>query len=247
MVDKAVELEFPLADLVMGLQMHSAPRFLQLKGACSLPMAVNMSVLPGCALAIPFTRAYLRAEMTAVDNASDLAVQIVRVDDVGHLAGGHAHQVVDAIVEAGGAFVRAMGRLHLVISAKSVVVASADKVAKWIAEQLRDSGVSLKRGRSARDLGIMFAPGRRRNTTLQVKRFRAASSRLRRTAILVRRVRSARRLVGTGSLPQVLWGHQAIGVLPTVVSRLRTMCAAASGTYDPEGQVLYHSHCLGVL
>ena len=108
-------------------------------------------------------------------------------------------------------------------------VASSDKVAKWIAEQLRDSGVSLKRHRSARDLGIVFAPGRRRNTTLQVKRFRAASSRLRRTAILVTRVRSARRLVGTGSLPQALWGHQSIGVSPTVVSRLRTMCAAASG------------------
>ena len=40
-------------------------------------MAVNMSVLPGRALAIPFTGAYLKAEMTAVENASDLAVQIV--------------------------------------------------------------------------------------------------------------------------------------------------------------------------
>ena len=77
LVGKAVELEFPLADLVMGLQMHSAPRFLQLKGACSLPMAVHMSVFPGCALAIPFTRAYFRAEMAAVENASDLVVQIV--------------------------------------------------------------------------------------------------------------------------------------------------------------------------
>ena len=104
LIDKAVELEFPLADLVMGLQMHSAPRFFQLKGACSLPMVVNMGVLPGCALAIPFTRAYLKAEMIAVESASDIAVQTVYVDDVGHNAVGRAHQVVDAIVEA-GAFV----------------------------------------------------------------------------------------------------------------------------------------------
>ena len=62
------------------------------------------------------------------------------VDDVGHLAVVRAHQVVDAIVGAGGALVRAMGRLHLTISAKSVVVASSDKVAKWIAEQLKDRG-----------------------------------------------------------------------------------------------------------
>ena len=68
---------------------------------------VNMSVLPGCALAIPFTRAYLKAEMTAVENACDLADQTVYVDDVGHHAVGRAHRVVDAIVEAGGAFVRA--------------------------------------------------------------------------------------------------------------------------------------------
>ena len=39
------------------------------------------------------------------------------------------------------------------------MVASSDNVAKWIAEQLRDSGVSVKRGRSARDLGIVLAPG----------------------------------------------------------------------------------------
>ena len=174
--------------------------------------------------------------MIAVENASDLAVQTMHVDDVGHLAVGRSHQVVEAIEEAGGELVRAMGRLHLTISAKSVVVASSEKVAKWIAEQLRDSGVSLKRDRYARDLGIVFAPGRRRNTTLHVKRFRAASSRLRRIAILVKRVRSARMLVGTGSLPQALWGHQAIGVSPIVLSRLRTMCAAASGmTQWPRG------------
>ena len=35
--------------------------------------------------------------------------------DVGHLAVGRAHQVVDAILEAGGALVRAMGRLHLTV------------------------------------------------------------------------------------------------------------------------------------
>ena len=72
-------------------------------------------------------------------------------------------------------FVLRMGRLHPTFSLKSVVVASSDKVAKLIAEQLRDSGVSVKRDRSARDLGIVVAPGRRRNTTLQVKGFRAAS------------------------------------------------------------------------
>ena len=100
LIDKAVDLEFPLADLVMGLQMYSAPRFLQLKGACSLPM-VNMSVLPGCALAIRFTRAYLKAEMTAVGNASGLAKQTAYVHDVGHHAVGRAHQVVDATYRGG--------------------------------------------------------------------------------------------------------------------------------------------------
>ena len=77
------------------------------------------------------------------------------VDDVGHLAVGRVRQVADAIVEAGRALVRAMGRLRLAISAKSVAVASSDKVATWIAELLRGSGVSVKRDRSARDLGIV--------------------------------------------------------------------------------------------
>ena len=60
LVKKAMGLGFPLRILIIGVQMHVAPRVLQLLGACSDMIDVGRSVLPGCMLAIPFTRVYLR-------------------------------------------------------------------------------------------------------------------------------------------------------------------------------------------
>ena len=82
LVKKAMDLGFPLHILVMGVQMHVAPRILQLLGACSDLIGVGRIVLPGCMLAIPFTRVYLRGEMDKVQEAAPGAEQSVYVDDI---------------------------------------------------------------------------------------------------------------------------------------------------------------------
>ena len=62
-------LTFPLTDLVLGLDMHLAPRRLQVHGVVSQPITVLGSILPGCALAIPFTRIFMRRAYTAILDA----------------------------------------------------------------------------------------------------------------------------------------------------------------------------------
>ena len=67
--------------------MHVAPRVLQLLGACPDMIDVGRSILPGCMLAIPFTRVYLREDMDGVQEATPGAQQSVYVGSgfSGHL------------------------------------------------------------------------------------------------------------------------------------------------------------------
>ena len=56
----ALELGFTKHVFALGLDMHMASGVIQLEGCCSEPIAVARSILAGCGLPIPFTRAYLR-------------------------------------------------------------------------------------------------------------------------------------------------------------------------------------------
>ena len=116
----------------MVFQMHVAPRVLQLLGACYDFISVARGVLPGCGLAIPFTRVFLRDEMDQVQNGTPYAEQSVYVDDISQVAMGTVGVVAEALVTGGIKFRDAIARLHLKVSPKSVIVASVHKVAKWI-------------------------------------------------------------------------------------------------------------------
>ena len=60
LVDNASELGFPMIDLILGMQMHTAPRTLMILGAVSSVIVPWKSILPGCGLAIDFARAYVK-------------------------------------------------------------------------------------------------------------------------------------------------------------------------------------------
>ena len=66
LIQHALDLCFPLIDLVLGLQMHLAPRYVQLLGSLSDPVRCTRSILPGCSLSTPFTRADLHEDMQAL-------------------------------------------------------------------------------------------------------------------------------------------------------------------------------------
>ena len=60
-LSEGLRLGFPVVDLLLGQNIHLASRRLQLSGYVSQPICVYGSILPGCALAIPFTRIFMRA------------------------------------------------------------------------------------------------------------------------------------------------------------------------------------------
>ena len=181
----ALELGFPEHVLALGLDMHMAPRVIQLEGCCSDPIDVVRSILAGCGLSIPFTRAYLRTALQEVASASS-ADQTVYVDDVAQCASGTLSQVVEALVQAAVVFHRSVRRLKLTVSAKSVVCGSSPKLVRLLTGELRDLGITVKAAPSARDLGLSFSPGRKRLVSIQLKRISGTAIRFRNIGGLVK-------------------------------------------------------------
>ena len=68
---------------------------------------------------------------------------------------------------------------------------------------------------------------------MQRKRVLAAGKRLQKIGSFSRVVRSTRKCVRTGALPQALWGIETLGLAPSNLTRLRAKAAAATGIVSP--------------
>ena len=120
---RAQEARYPVLDLAMGLQMHIAPRVLQHQKNCSQATQVTQSILAGCSQAVPFTKAYLNAELCKLQEPG---IQLgVYIDDVGMSTTGTTFAVVQLLADAGAKFVRCMQAAKLKVAAKSVLMASS--------------------------------------------------------------------------------------------------------------------------
>ena len=194
MITSALDLGYPPVDLALGMAVHTAPRVLELGGACSDPVLPRRSILAGCAQSIPFVRALLRKPLDVVVGTSPGARTAAYVDDVSQFAMGTFLAVVNALVDAGLVFARVTRKLKLTISSKSVVVASSPKLAQEIAAQLKSCGQlhDIRVASSARDLGICNNPSRRRRTTLQQERLKKAKLRTAKVSSMAKSVRRAR-------------------------------------------------------
>ena len=220
LVLEAKALDFPPHLLLTGLDMHAADRVLQVSGCCSDRVAVQRSVLPGCALAIPLTRAYMLRSLSEVVEASG-ATQAAYVDDISHMKTGSLAEVVNAVVDASVAFCDRVRALHLKVSTKSVVLASSPKLSRLIVWELRGLGIVVKSELAARALGITLSLGARRSASGIRKRLAAARPRFRAIGRFARITKRAR-LVKTGALPQAVWGHAVQGFSPSAMRALRT-------------------------
>ena len=103
---------FPLIDLRLGMQMHAGARRLLLHDCAPSHVSPLLSVLPGCGLAIPFTRIYLYFEMDVVCDAFPMIKLGIFVDDAGMICVGDHQFVMKWLIAAARAFVRAARRLR---------------------------------------------------------------------------------------------------------------------------------------
>ena len=229
-IQRGLEMGYPIIDLILAMSMHMAPRFMVLSGCISAPILPNVSILAGCMHSVYFARLEMSEPLGAIVRRVSSVKSYSLVDDVAQTAIGHIAKVATELTDAGILFATRMKAIKLKISSKSVVVASNDRLASAIARAIsKATGVVIKTQRSGRDLGVLNNPTGKRNTALQQERVRKATIRGGKISKLARSVRKASSLAYTGALPQAIWGAAAVGCSPSVVSRLRTMMASASG------------------
>ena len=221
---------YPIEDLALALSMHIAPRVLSLGPYMSSLIFPTVSILAGCSHSVDFAKLIMYPVVDAPLTAAPKTRTYSFVDDVSQAAIGSFRLVLNTLIRAGFAFVKGVRASRLVISPKSVVVASSPRLAQLVARALHNStGVSLTQQSGARDLGVMNNPTRRRNTSLQQQRLRKTKARLLKISPLAKTLRRARSLTVTGATPQATWGAGVIGIAPTQMSRLRSWTAASSG------------------
>ena len=236
----AVRHDYPLTELKLALAMHKAPRILQMIGVSASVILPGRSILQGCFHSFFFARLLLWAPMQrCISDLSDLrsvdktVAQVNNstfVDDVAQLCIGKSKHVKYALAVAGVSFISSVRQYKLVISSKSLVVASDLRIARTIASAICDqTSVKVHPCTAGRDLGVQLVATGRRSTVLQRKRIAKTIGKLKRIAPLARKIKGARKLIATGALPQCMWGSASIGLSPTRVKELRVATAAACG------------------
>ena len=61
LLDAIVQAKFPPVDTLMGLQMHWAPRVIQVQALTGPHIRVDKSILAGCLYSVPFVKALMHA------------------------------------------------------------------------------------------------------------------------------------------------------------------------------------------
>lgn len=56
LMEKAIELKFPIKDLILTVLQHMAPRFIQCDGSCSRAIISNTTILDRCKHSVVLTR-----------------------------------------------------------------------------------------------------------------------------------------------------------------------------------------------
>ena len=72
LAEALVSTEFPEADCALAMQMHWAPRLVQVSNACGPPIRIDKSILPGCYYSIPLVDALMYAGSNEIVKSVDL-------------------------------------------------------------------------------------------------------------------------------------------------------------------------------
>ena len=227
---KGIEQHYPATDLVLALSMHMAPRLLFYRKEASQIIIPSRSIIAGCSHSGRFGSLVINDPVSSVAKRVPTVKTSTFVDDVAQIAIGTFRQVAQATVDAGVLFASKVKGVKLTISKKSVVVASSPRLATIISQCIsKHANVTVRAQSTGRDLGVENNPTGRRVTGLQQARVQKAIRRTVKIARIAKVVRKASALAYTGALPQAGWGVATQGMAPTVLRRLRSSYAAASG------------------
>ena len=228
LVERAVRHGFPKEILIMGLQIHRAPRLIKVAGTyADVIVEMGRSMIAGCTLSTSLSRAYLKdvVEEVPIETGHSIAEH---VDDVQQNI--HARSSVGAAILAmrqGSCFGQAMIDSGLTPSTKSVVISNTPGLAARVARNLSTKGLPLKAEQISEDLGVSTRGGNVRVVASMNKRIAKSAKRARRIGILARRAPQASAMYRTGVCPQQNYDSAILGAGPTQIQAMRKTAVIA--------------------
>ena len=232
----ALEHGYPGPLLYLGLLVHGSARTILGPEGTSQPLCPGRSIVAGCFQSVAWTRAFLFRTLQFLHEAFAPVRVDSYVDDLSlRIHGSHA-KCKSMAVAAGSWLIQTLGASGIPISEKSVILATDTTLGRKVQAALGSrTGVTLRVGRQARDLGVDATLGKARRLTTFTERWQKGMRRLRRVRGLLRTSRLVSRIARTGGLAQASWGHQAKGASPTCLRRTKAALAKASGIWRAGG------------
>ena len=136
-------MPFPIIDVIMGFQVHMAPRVILINCVPSLPIVVDASILVGCGYSVPWVKSLMHSGSLLI--SSQYPMFKTYVDDVSNVSTGYGPDVQDAVVRCALMFnANIVVKRKFRLSAKSAIVASDKKLAKRVADELRSYGIVVQ-------------------------------------------------------------------------------------------------------
>ena len=224
--------------MLLALKVHRAARVLlvqtQAGMCCSLPVLPgHYSMIAGCGWSITFTRIHIYDLCEAMSTAHPASNLTTWVDDLFAMAiGKDIKNTAKEAVDLGSCFLKMARRYELDVSKKSNCITSSLQLRRLMMQRpsthKKSWVISMVNG--SKYLGIDMNLSKKRKVAAHGKRFAKAVSRSHRVQKLMKNhCKGARRLITTGVMPQALWGHQCMGMSPTMRIGLKRRLAVDSG------------------
>ena len=224
----ALSLQYPVIPLYLGLLVHRAARVIRLQGCFSDFVVPKISILAGCKQSVAWTRCFLYDTLEELHRRYRPATVSSWVDDLSQRQSGNRQHVLEGTVSTAEFLASSIQAKGARVSPKSQILASDPKLAKEVQALLSAKGIHLKLGDVGRDLGVDATCATKRRVPTQKVRFAKGVARAKAVRKLLKTKSKARPLVNTGAKPQLIWGHQAKGMAPSTVVKLKATLAVCS-------------------
>ena len=188
LITDAELLGYPLDLLLLSIEQYLVSRYLSTYGALSNPVAIGNSVVAGCGRAVSLIRCFLYRSCSELHTCFPKVGLREFVDDlhvcaVSNTARGACH----LLSSAGTCLLLSLTEAGCKISPKTVVLATTNSMRAQVCTAFKRIGFCYQSAKTARDLGVDTAAGRKRTMTIQRTRHgkaRLRSNKVRRLAKL---------------------------------------------------------------
>ena len=210
---------------------YLAGRVLSAGGCFGEPLRPTASILQGCQQANNMAKMVLHGLLERWHAEYRPSTLSQYVDDLAQRTLGTAAYVIKHFPAGAAAIKQGLSSLAFELSPKSALLSSRPAVGSALARELAARHITLQQATSARDLGIDNTAGARRSTCTMRKRFADTSRRFKKTRALAKKGARIAHLARVSCLAKAAWGHQAFGVAPSALQRLRSAVASALPDY----------------